>query len=121
MEREKFESLLTPPTGEELKKRRKDYCESLRTIKPHGKKPWSNLTYESAKPFKRFNEDWAINEDGDLLGWGYYFIDCNRLNKGDWLIHLMEKKMFDANTFIPAFREACWIAGVYDATFKLFY
>lgn len=95
------------------------------TIVPTQKRAWEiervNNMEGNYKPFEVFNEDWAINADGDLIGWGYYLIDCNRLKEDDWLLHLMSKALFDANTFIPAYMAACRRAGVKEVTMKMSY
>lgn len=95
------------------------------TITPVAKREWKiegvNAFMQDCKPFEVFNEDWAINADGDLTGWGYYLIDCNRLAEDNWLIHLMSKARFDANTFIPAYIEACKRANIQKVTMRMFY
>ena len=63
-----------------------------------------------------YNKDWEISPKGDLVGWGYYWITSDRLNENDWILHLMEKAAFDANTFIPAYFEACRRAGIKEIT-----
>ena len=60
--------------------------------------------------FTRFNRHWCLSEDGDMAC-GCYFIDSHRLSE-EWVEHLMGKNWFDANTFIPAYVEACRRAGV---------
>lgn len=90
--------------------------EVITAIEPKNKRPWS-IAYIEAEEWglrniEYFNEDWAISEDGDLLGLGYYLISSYRLNEGNWLLHLMGKVWFDANTFIPAYFEACRRAGL---------
>ena len=94
-------------------------------IKPTNKKTWS-VAFVFAeelrlKNIERFNEDWAISDDGDLLGLGYYLISSHRLKEGNWLLHLMGKKWFDANTFIPAYFEACRRAGLKTVTVMTYY
>ena len=60
--------------------------------------------------FVRYNRQWCLSADGDMAC-GNYFIDKERLAE-NWIGHMMGKKWFDANTFIPAYVEACRRAGV---------
>lgn len=63
--------------------------------------------------YEQFNEDWQLSPKGDMCFHnGRYDIEAERLKEDDWIIHLMEKAWFDANTFIPAYFEACRRAGV---------
>ena len=98
---------------------------STNTITPRRRREWKiedvNKIDDGCKPFEVFNEDWAVNADGDLIGWGYYFIDCNRLAEEDWFIHMMSKVQFDASTFMPAYIEACKRANIQKVTMKMFY
>jgi len=60
-----------------------------------------------------FNRDWAISDDGSMIQVEEdYPIHHSRLEENDWFLHLMEKAWFDANTFIPAYLEACARSGL---------
>lgn len=83
---------------------------------PHTITPRKGL---KRKPYKKewvYNEDWEISPEGDMIGWGYYWIASERLGESDWILHLMEKAAFNANTFIPAYFEACRRAGLKEIT-----
>lgn len=61
----------------------------------------------------RWNMDWFISKDGDMMFIDDdYIIYVDQLKDDDWILHLMEKWWFDANTFIPAYFEACKRAGI---------
>ena len=63
--------------------------------------------------FAPFNEDWYISENGCLMNArAEYHIHADELEKSHWIGHLMQKRWFDANTFIPAYFEACRRYGV---------
>ena len=63
------------------------------------------ISPQSPEGFEVFNEDWLINEVGDLhYRHHYYPIDARDL-KEELIKHLMQKKWFDANTFMPAYFE----------------
>jgi hypothetical protein len=55
----------------------------------------------------RYNSDWFISDKGDLYNNEDYCIPRDRLAEPDWFLHLMEKGWFNANTFLPAYFEAC--------------
>lgn len=124
-EAEEFEKVFAPPTEEELYNSLREHALKFGSVAPKTitpeKRQWRAQPIDGCKPFEHFNEDWAVNEDGDLRGWGYYLISCDRLLEEDWLIHLIGKKQFDANTFIPAYIEACFRAGIQKVTMKMFY
>ena len=63
--------------------------------------------------FKDFNEDWLIREDGFMLDkrTGYQ-IHPLELDMNNWLLHLLDKRWFDAETFLPAYLFACYKAGL---------
>ena len=89
---------------------------------------WNTITPERKKKFRElprgyamFNEDWALSKKGDMRGNGCYDIISERLEEGDWILHLMEKMWFDANTFLPAYFEACRRAGIKQVTITTFY
>ena len=63
--------------------------------------------------FTTFNEDWFISEDGSIrASRAEYTIFSGELANDHWLLHLMSKRWFDANTFIPAYFEACRRRGL---------
>lgn len=65
----------------------------------------------------KFNEDWWIDVRGDMYQVREeYDIVADRLDEGDWIRHLMTKAWFDANTFLPAYFEACKRAGISKVT-----
>lgn len=69
-----------------------------------------------------FNEDWIIGMDGHLVSTrSGYDIVADELGKGHWFVHLMEKRWFDANTFLPAYFEACRRAGIKSVTIQTGY
>ena len=68
---------------------------------------------ESYNGWELFNEDWFISPNGDMYAsYGRYDITADRLMEDDWIIHLMEKAWFDANTFLPAYFQACYRAKI---------
>lgn len=57
-------------------------------------------------------DEWVITVSNDLKHTGTnYLIPADRLTEEDWILHLMEKRWFDLNTFIPAYFEALRRAG----------
>ncbi len=127
-EAEEFDRVFAPPTEEEFYTMMSKYAEEMgsvcqKTIIPDVKRKDWRLCREIGgdELYEKFNEDWFISANGDLMGWGCYLISAERLQESDWLIHLMTKRQFDANTFIPAYREACFRAGVQNVTMKMFY
>lgn len=61
--------------------------------------------------YKRYNRDWLLTEHGDMMNVVGYEIWGDRLTEEDWLLHLMQKRWFDANTFLPAYMEALRRSG----------
>ena len=60
--------------------------------------------------------------DGSLIFHNYYLIYAERLAEPFWILHLLSsKKWFDANTFIPAYFEACRRAGIKKVTILTYY
>jgi hypothetical protein len=55
---------------------------------------------------------WKLNTDGSI-SFDYYSIAKNRLSEPDWIIHLMDKKWFDLNDFMPVYFEACVRAKIF--------
>lgn len=82
--------------------------------------PTEELT--NVETWERFNDDWWLSDAGDMWnGKGCYAIYENRLAEGDWLLHLMGKVWFDANTFIPAYFDACRRVGIKKVTINIDY
>lgn len=70
-------------------------------------KPPQTLDYEE------YNVDWFLSPHGDMMcRRGGYEITADILDRGHWLWFLAEKRWFDANTFLPAYYEACRRAGI---------
>ncbi len=68
---------------------------------------------ESKVNCELFNEDWFLSPKGDMYeSHGRYEIGAYSLKDDDWILHLMDKTWFDANTFIPAYFAACQKAGI---------
>lgn len=58
--------------------------------------------------YEVYNSDWLLTPKGDMKSrLSGYEIGCDVLCRDDWMLHLMEKRWFDANTFIPAYFDAC--------------
>lgn len=54
-----------------------------------------------------------ITPGGSMIFQNFYRIDSELLEESNWILHLMlTKNWFDANTFIPAYFEACKGAGI---------
>lgn len=63
--------------------------------------------------YEEYNVDWFLTPDGDMFNaWSDYEIENDRLDEDDWILHCMGKRWFDANTFIPAYFEACRRKGL---------
>ena len=63
--------------------------------------------------YEPYNSEWLLSPKGDMKHcYVGYEIAYDILEKGDWLLHLSAKRWFDANTFIPAYFEACRRAGL---------
>lgn len=71
--------------------------------------------------FSQFNEDWWISPQGDMNHVSDYCINAYRLGEDDWILHLMEKSWFDANTFLPAYFEACRRAEIKTVEIRVRY
>lgn len=115
MDKKDFEKLLVTPTVDELKEMMRTAPNPYIEIIPNK----SNL--RCCPPleedcggvvFEQYNSEWWLSEAGDMYGGYYSFINADRLDEQDWLLHLMGKKWFDANTFLPAYMEACRRAGL---------
>ncbi len=68
------------------------------------------------KGVKKFNKDWYLSETGDMWHVTDYTIEKERLEEDDWILHLMTKGWFDANTFLPAYFEALKRAKINEVT-----
>lgn len=73
-------------------------------------------TRPEGRDWERFNRQWWITPKGDMCALGCYDIAAHRLKEPSWLLHLSEKRWFDANLFIPAWFEACRRAGITEVT-----
>lgn len=71
--------------------------------------------------WRPFNRDWFLSPEGDMNHVSDYPIERSQLDDEDWLLHLMEKSWFDANTFLPAYFEACRRAGLPRITIQTEY
>ena len=72
--------------------------------------------------YEIFNDDWALSSTGDMFCIeSYYEIYDYLLAQSHWILHLMEKRWFDANTFIPAYFEACKRAGIKEVRIKTYF
>jgi len=69
-----------------------------------------------------YNDDWFIGADGTMRNaWSGYEIDGDRLSEDDWILHCMTKRWFDANTFLPAYFEACRTIGLKVVPMRISY
>lgn len=59
----------------------------------------------------RINSDWFVSVRGGMLHMSGYYIEPERLDEEDWVLHLQEKCWFDANTFLPAYFFANTLQG----------
>lgn len=72
-----------------------------------------DFIYKAPEGYEEFNTDWFLSPSGDMIcRRGGYKIDHTCLALTNWAEHLMEKRWFDANTFLPAYFAACRRAGV---------
>lgn len=79
-----------------------------------------DFKHDAPKGYEEFNLDWFISDKGDLLNRrGDYILEHCFLTMPDWILILSEKRWFDANTFIPAYYEACRRAGIKKITMKV--
>lgn len=76
---------------------------------------------EDGVEIERYNRDWLLSRQGDMYCNNDYDIPASRLTEDDWLLHLMEKGWFDANTFIPAYFEALRRANIKIVTIRVEY
>lgn len=69
--------------------------------------------------YEDFNVDWFLSPKGNMLYvWFDYEILYSQLEDQNTILHLMEKDWFDANTFIPAYFEACRRKGIQQLKIK---
>lgn len=72
--------------------------------------------------YEEYNEDWFLSSEGDMYNaWSLYEIDSDTLTDDDWLLHCMGKRWFDANTFLPAYFEACRRKGLKVVQMRISY
>lgn len=72
---------------------------------------WSRC--ERPKGYEEYNSDWFISPDGDMMNArSCYVIGSDVLDHDDWILLLTVKRWFDANTFLPAYFEACRRKGL---------
>lgn len=65
---------------------------------------------------------WKVFKNGDIdFDNGRYFIDGNRLDHEDWILHLIEKDWANMNDFIPAYFQALQNIGVKYLKIQSFY
>lgn len=77
---------------------------------------------ECPNGYEEYNNDWFLTPDGDMFNaWSDYEIDSDRLDEDDWILHCMSKRWFDANTFIPAYFEACRRKGLKFVQMRISY
>lgn len=72
--------------------------------------------------YEEYNEDWFLSPDGDMMNCrSGYEIERDVLDHDDWILQLMDKRWFDANTFIPAYYEACRRKGIHVVQMRTFF
>jgi len=72
-----------------------------------------DFIYKAPEGYEEFNTDWFLSPSGDMIcRRGGYQIAHDILPVTNWPEHLMEKRWFDGNTFLPAYFEACRRAGI---------
>lgn len=82
-----------------------------RVIDIRYKSYWSRC--ERIKDYEEYNDDWFISPGGDMMNTlSCYVIGSDVLDHDDWILLLTAKRWFDANTFIPAYFEACRRRGL---------
>ena len=71
---------------------------------------------------------WVIERDGSMLhvnpsrpGYYDYYIEGDRLNEGNWVTHMIEKRWVNAQEFIRAFFTACQKRGLERVTLNANY
>ena len=115
MNKKDFEKFIVPPTMEEINEELRNAPNPYVEIIPDKRHLRCCPPMEEdcgGVVFEQYNSEWWLSEAGDMYGGYYSFINAERLNEQDWLLHLMGKKWFDANTFLPAYMEACRRAGL---------
>lgn len=76
---------------------------------------------EDGVGIERYNRDRFLSSHGDMYHNSDYTISASQLADDDWILHLMEKYWFDANTFIPAYFEAVRRTGKKTVTIRVKY
>lgn len=78
--------------------------------------------WECPYNYEEYNEDWYISPDGDMMSSrSGYEIGGHILDHDMWFMHLADKRWFDANTFVPAYMEACRRQGIIIANIRTDY
>ena len=81
--------------------------DNIHTVVPYGNS-WRRVKSDCPDGWDEWNDDWYLSSGGDMRhAWTDYEIPHQRLDEDDWLLHLMYREWFDANTFLPAWLEAC--------------
>lgn len=98
----------------------------LKVIKPDNNYNQNYRNLVAKRPslmvgYNKFNDDWYLSDRGDMNHVSDYPIDADQLEDDDWILHLMEKSWFDANTFLPAYYHACRLAGVQSVEMTIYY
>lgn len=79
-----------------------------------------DFIYKAPEGYEEFNTDWFLSISGDMIcRRGGYNIEHDILGNITWPTHLSDKRWFDANTFLPAYTEACRRAGVNQVVFNI--
>lgn len=80
------------------------------------------LRNECPSGYEEYNIDWFLTPDGDMFNaWSDYEIESDRLDEDDWILHCIGKRWFDANTFLPAYFEACRRKGLKVVQMRISY
>lgn len=79
------------------------------------------IQYFGCEKLQPFNKDWWVSPKGDMVNICGYPIFDYQLREDDWFLHLMEKPWFNANTFLPAYFEACHKANIKEIKIRTQY
>lgn len=67
--------------------------------------------------YNQNTSDWTIEADGTMVHKkNNYIIEGDRLNEGNWIAHMTEKRWCNLLDFLAAFFEACVRAGLKKVT-----
>lgn len=77
--------------------------------------------YGFGREYEWFNKDWLLTKNGDMLNAIADYEILNDELQGNLFCRLMSKKWFDANTFLPAYFQACMRAGLEHVTINIIY